>query len=136
MRRESTTSMIVTAATLIGAAFFLVTGVWAFGWPRSFYDVVATYPPYNLHLFHDVGAFHLGIGAGLLSGLIWSDGLFVALVGGSVGASLHFVSHVLDRDLGGRASDPYLLGLLAAILVIGAWLRYRTGRPSGTPESG
>lgn len=126
MWRDPDRSTTVTAITLIGAAFFLVTGVWAFGWPRGFYDVVATYPPYNLHLFHDIGAFQLGIGAGLLSGLLWSDGLFVALAGGSVGASVHFVSHVLDRDLGGRASDPYLLGALAAILVIGTWLRHRT----------
>ncbi len=106
-------------AAWIGAVLTLVTGAWAFGAPRSFYDVLAPYPPYHRHLFHDVGAFQLGIAAALLAGLARRTSLAVGLWGGAVGATLHAVSHWMDADLGGRPSDPWLLSLLAAILVVG-----------------
>jgi hypothetical protein len=41
----------------VGAAGLLLvaTGLWAFAAPRSFFEVVATYPPFNEHLLHDIG---------------------------------------------------------------------------------
>lgn len=48
----------VTAAIAIGAVFHLGTGVWAFAAPRSFYEVIATFPPYNVHFLHDVVGQH------------------------------------------------------------------------------
>lgn len=45
---------LVTGAVVLGVVIFAVPGVWAFGWPRSFYDNVATNPPYNLHLVHNI----------------------------------------------------------------------------------
>jgi hypothetical protein len=101
----------VTVVTLVVGLSFLVLGAWAFFAPRSFYDNVAAYEPYNRHLLHDIGAFQAGIGAALLAALLWSDGLFVALVGGTVGAVVHDVSHIIDHGLGGRSSDPWWLGL-------------------------
>jgi hypothetical protein len=35
---------------------------------------VATYPPFNEHLLHDIGAFNLGLGATLLLALAWPMG--------------------------------------------------------------
>src|SRR6266540_1368302 len=64
----------------IGALAFLLGGAWALFAPRSFFDVAATYPPYNPHLFHDVGAFQLGIAAGLLAGIFGRSGLAVGLL--------------------------------------------------------
>lgn len=115
----------VTAVTALGAAAFLIGGVWAFLWPYSFYVWVATYPPFNLHLFHDVGAFQLGIAAAMLAGLISRDAFLVGLVGGAAGATVHAVSHIIDVDLGGRASDPYALSVLAVLLVVAAVARAR-----------
>ena len=103
-------------------------GAWAFLAPRSFYDNVATFEPYNLHLLHDLGAFQLAIGASLLAALLWSDGLTVALAGATVGAVVHDVAHFMDRDLGGRSSDPWTLGLLAVLLLVALALRIRARR--------
>ncbi len=129
-RGPFTTAALVLAAVLNGGP-----GVWAFFAPRSFYEVVATYPPYNEHLFHDIGAFELGLTAAILSGLVWRDGLSVALLGGAVGAVVHAVAHVIDRDLGGRASDPWTLSVVAVILVAALVVhrraaRRRTGLPA------
>ncbi len=114
-----TARRMALAAAWIGLAFTTVPGAWAFVAPRSFYEVLAPYPPYNQHLFHDVGAFQLGISAALAAGLARRTVLAVALWGAAVGATLHAVSHWIDADLGGRSSDPWLLSLLAAALIIG-----------------
>ncbi|MEV0569035.1 hypothetical protein [Dactylosporangium sp. NPDC050588] len=113
-RSPFTTAALVLAAIINGGP-----GVWAFFAPRSFYDVIATYPPYNEHLFHDIGAFELGLTAAILISLVWRDGLSVALFGGAVGATVHAVAHFLDRDLGGRSSDPWALGAVAVVLTAG-----------------
>ncbi|MDQ4036866.1 MAG: hypothetical protein M3313_00575, partial [Actinomycetota bacterium] len=81
--------------------------------------VVARYPPYNQHLFHDLGAFQLGIAAGLMAGIVGRSGLAVALWAGAVGSAAHAVSHWTDAGLGGRSSDPALTTILAAVLVAG-----------------
>ncbi len=114
-----TARRMAVVAAWVGAVLTLVTGTWALVAPRSFYDVVATYPPYHRHLFHDAGAFQLGIAAALLAGLARRAPLAVGLWGGAVGATLHAVSHWIDAGLGGRPSDPWLLSLLALVLVAG-----------------
>lgn len=116
-------SQIAMAAAALGALLFLVPGIWAFFWPMSFYDNIATFPPYNRHLFHDLGAFQLGVGAALLAALFWTDALFVALLGGAVGMVMHAISHFFDHGLGGRDSDAWVLSLLALVVLIGLVLR-------------
>src|SRR5574341_1464215 len=102
---------------------------WAFFGLVSFYDNVATFQPDNLHLLHDVGAFQLCIGAAVLAALRWRDGLLAALAGGTVGAAFHAWSHLMDRDLGGRSSDPWTLGLLALLFLAAfAWQLRAPGR--------
>jgi hypothetical protein len=110
---------------VLAALTFLVPGAWSFFWPESFHEHVAMFDPFNLHLFHDLGAFQLGIGVALLGALIWNDALVVALVGAVTAAIVHFASHLMDRDLGGRASDPLTLGILAAVLLLALFLRLR-----------
>jgi hypothetical protein len=56
--------------------------------------------------------------------------MLAALAGAGVGAAFHFVSHVQDRGEGGRESDPYTLGLLAAVVVAAAVARWVAGRSS------
>ena len=111
---------------LLAGLFFVGLGFWAFFDPRSFYEQLAEFPPYNRHLFHDAGAFQIGIGAALLLALQWKDALAVALGGAAAGAIMHAISHFIDQDLGGKDTDPWFLSLLAAVIVIGLVAR----RPS------
>lgn len=113
------TSRLAVTAAWIGALLFTFGGVWALLAPHSFFDVIATYPPYNRHLFHDVGAFQLGIAAALAAGIAGRRALAVGLWGGAVGGTAHAASHWIDADLGGRSTDPVLITLVALVLVVG-----------------
>jgi hypothetical protein len=113
-------------SVVLAALTFLVPGAWSFFWPESFHEQIAMFDPFNLHLFHDLGAFQLGIGVALLGALFWRDGLVIALLGAATGAVVHFASHLMDRDLGGRSSDPLTLGILAGILLVALVLRLRS----------
>jgi hypothetical protein len=108
----------VRVVAFVVAVFFIALGIWALVSPMSFFEQLAYYPPYNKHLFHDVGAFQVGIGSTLLLAMFRRDALQVALVGTSVGAVLHAISHIVDRDLGGKSTDPFLLSALAFAVVI------------------
>lgn len=133
MDRAAGGQRYVRLATLLAGLFTIVLGVWAFFAPRSFFEQLATFEPYNRHLIHDIGAFQLGIGVSLLVVLRWSDALAAVLTGAAVGAGFHWVSHVLDRDLGGRPRDLWVLGAFALILVAALWLHLRYRRAAGSP---
>lgn len=100
-------------------------GAWPFFAPRSFFDKVATYPEYNEHLFHDIGAFLMGLGIALLAAAKWRDGLTVALAANASAAVLHAIAHIRDRGLGGKASDPWVLSIVALLFVVPAVKRIR-----------
>ena len=117
----------VAAAALVCAASMLLLGAWAFLAPASFSQFI-DYAPYNRHLVHDAGAFQVGIGAAVVAALLWRDGVLVALTGFAVASGLHTLSHAVDRQLGGHASDVPALGLLTlvALYAIAARVRGRT----------
>jgi hypothetical protein len=120
--------MTVPRAAAIAAGLILTgVGLWAFFAARSFYDAVATYPPYNEHFLHDIGAFNLGLGAVLLLTLKWSDALLLALAGNAVGATFHAASHIADAEINGPR-DPILTTLLAVTLIAAAAWRWRAIR--------
>ncbi|MEQ4723698.1 hypothetical protein [Nonomuraea sp. B19D2] len=54
---------------------------------------------------------------------------------GCVGAVSHASSHIVDKDLGGRASDPWALSGVALIQLVGAALRLRA-KPRNEVEGG
>ena len=112
---------IVRLIGWVGVAFFVGFGLWAFFGPKSFFDQVAVFPPYNEHFLHDVGAFQIGIGATLALGLLGWSGLATALGGAAIGSVLHVIAHVMDKDLGGKDTDPIGLGVLAIALLWAAW---------------
>jgi hypothetical protein len=72
----------VHGATVLAGLFTLALGVWAFFAPRSFYEQLATFDPYNRHLIHDIGAFQLAIAAAMLAAERWRDTLAVVLSAG------------------------------------------------------
>ena len=123
--RRNRVSFVVA---VIGALFFLVSGSWAMLGPRSFFDAVATFEPYNQHFIQDIGAFQLGLGAVLLLAAVPSggDGLAIALLGTGVGSAAHVISHAVGHDLGGTPEvDIPLLSVLAVLLLAGGFLRRR-----------
>ncbi len=123
--RAAPQSATVRGIVVVIGALLVGLGAWAFLDPAGFYAAVAVFPPYNQHFLHDVGAFQVGLGATMLLTQLWGDALLVAIAGTSLGATVHFVSHVVDRSLGGHpATDLPLLGALAAALAAGAWIRY------------
>lgn len=125
-RRSTTTGTFTRLLVGTAALVLLGTGLWATLSPESFYAAIATYPPFNRHFVHDIGAFQLGLGAGLALALLISDALLVALGANAIAAVAHFISHAIDRDLGGQPSDPLTIGLFALVLLgLTAW-RVRT----------
>ena len=113
----------VVGVTLLSAAFTLVAGVWALFWPGSFADAVRF--PEHTHFLHDVGAFQIGIGVTLALAVPWRDPLAVVLTGFLAGNSIHAANHAVDLDLGGRDSDPWLLGLVSLLVAVALVRRLR-----------
>lgn len=116
---------------LVGGVAFVGFGAWAMLHPRSFFDFLATFPPYNQHFVQDVGAFEIGLGVVLLlAGMAARpDALAVALLGVGVGAALHTVSHIVGNDLGGTPElDIPLLAALSALLLAGGAVRWKQHR--------
>ena len=110
----------------LGGLFFAAAGVWAFVHPPSFSDVVAPFPPLNVHYLRDAGAFQIGLGVALLLALVRADALFVALMAGGTAAAFHVASHVIDIDRGGEpVRDLASLSILAGVLLLAAVVRWR-----------
>ena len=108
----------------VGGVSFVGLGLWAMVAPQSFFDVVATFEPYNQHFLQDVGAFQIGLGAVLLLALRQPalSGLAVALLGVGIGNAAHTVSHVLGIDLGGKpATDIPFFAVLTVALLWAGW---------------
>ncbi|HUG83526.1 MAG TPA: hypothetical protein VMM13_03130 [Euzebya sp.] len=115
-----------TVAGIVGA-MFVVFGVWALVAPQGFFDTVALFEPYNPHFIHDIGAFQIGLGAVLLLALFVADALLVSLAGVAVAATLHLVSHVIDRDMGGTpGTDIPFFAVISVVLIAAAATRAGT----------
>ena len=125
---SQTGNRFVLVVLALAGLFFVLPGTWAFVAPHSFYDQLATFPPYNEHLIHDIGAFQIGIGAALLLALLVRDAQVVALGGAAAGAVVHAVSHMVDRDLGGKDTDVFVFSALAVLLLAAAAVRWRAAR--------
>ena len=116
---------------MVGGIGFVALGAWAMVDPRSFFDALATFDPYNQHFLQDIGAFQIGLGTVLLLAAISAraDGLTVALVGVGVGAAFHTVSHIVGHDLGGTPeSDIPVFTAMSALLLAAGALRWTQER--------
>jgi hypothetical protein len=115
----------------IGGLVFTALGVWALVAPRSFFDTLARFEPYNQHFLQDIGAFQIGLGVVLLLAALpaVADALMAALFGVGIGSALHTASHVVGVDLGGNpATDIPALAILSMVLLVAGWFRYRALR--------
>jgi hypothetical protein len=116
---------VAHGVAILAVVFYVAFGAWAFLSPRSFFDAIATFPPYNEHFLHDIGAFQVGLGAALLAALVLRSALVAALVGVAVASVLHAVAHAVDAQLGGQPTDVWVLGLFAALVLLAAVLAWR-----------
>jgi hypothetical protein len=119
------------AVAVLGGIGFVGFGAWAMLSPRTFFETMARFDPYNQHFIQDIGAFQVGLGAVLLVAVAVrnADLLAAALLGTGLGAALHALSHVIGMDLGGTpAMDIPIFGGLAALLLIAGAVRWRTAR--------
>ena len=118
-----TKNLYVTIVTLLGALLTGAAAVWCLAAPGSFADFVEF--PRHEHFVHDLGAFQLGLAVSLLLALLWADGLATALGGFFVANAVHAVNHAGDLDLGGRDSDPWLIGAMAVFVGVALVVRLR-----------
>ena len=103
--------------------------------PKTFYDSfplgrgwVEAYPAYNEHLIYDYGAYTLGALVALVLAGLWLDRRVVqlAIISWLVGASIHFVYHLVTIDRFGTGDAvANLFGLLLYIALPG-WLLVRS----------
>ena len=132
---RSVLSLTRIVALAAGVAFAL-PGAWAMVAPRSFFESLARFEPYNQHFVQDIGAFQLGLAAVLLLPAIAArlSGVTTALFGAGVGSALHVGSHIVGRDLGGSPERdiPQFTALTLVLLATGV-LRWRGERP-GPPR--
>jgi hypothetical protein len=101
---------------IVGGVSFVALGLYGFLAPQDFFDQLATFPPYNVHLIHDIGAFNIAIGTMLVLAATARDGLFAALAGATIGQGFHLASHVMDEELGENQST--MIPVIAAVTVI------------------
>ncbi len=126
------------AVAVVSGVGFAVLGLWAMVGPRSFFDAVATFEPYNRHFLQDIGAFQIGLGTVLLLAVLPGriGGLAVALLGVGVGATLHTVSHIVGRDLGGSPeTDIPFFAVLAILLLAAGVLRWQQAHSGGNERA-
>jgi hypothetical protein len=124
---------------IIAGITFVALGAWAMLDPASFFATIASFEPYNKHFVQDIGAFQIGLGAVLLLGAAPSrpDALVVALMGVGVGATFHFLSHLVGGEHGGVPErDLPLFAATAVVLVAAGTWRWRAGRQVVSPGGG
>lgn len=123
VERRSPEQIVVPVAVVLCGLVMVAAGIFALGWPTTFAEFVRFDP--NEHFLHDAGAFQIGIGIGLLLALVWRDALLTTLAAFWVANTVHAYNHVADLHLGGRLSDPWLLGTLSALATLAVWARLR-----------
>ena len=64
---------VMQATVAVLALIGVGAGLWAMLAPRSFYANATPFPPYNVHVLHDIGAFQIGLCACLAAGLWLHD---------------------------------------------------------------
>lgn len=112
-------------------AFVGLQGLWAFVAPRSFFDALAVFEPFNHHFVRDIGSMQMGIGIAAVVAARRATGLVVGLTALTAFQVLHVLSHVIDRDDGGRpAFDITALGLAAAVTAVALVYAARPAPPT------
>lgn len=130
----------VRAWTVALGAGAMLQGLWAFGWPRVFYDRfpvdgagwVSTLGPFNEHLTTDVGAALLGLGTAAIytARHVSAAGLAAVMAGFAVFGTTHLIFHLgeLHHFGTGSAAAQVLSLLVLVIWPAGLFVAARAGR--------
>jgi hypothetical protein len=134
-------SALQKVALVVIAGGSLVVGVWAQGFPRSFYEDfpgmgrlwVAVDGPYNEHLVRDVGGLNLALAFVAVMALITGSTLLARVTGGAallygLPHFLYHATHLGPYDTGDAIAMLVSLGIVvlaATLLVSGS-----RGRPA------
>jgi hypothetical protein len=118
------------ALVLVIGALHLATGLFMAAAPREFYDSLATFPPFNAHLFRDLSTFYLALGGTMIVAAgrrAWQVPLLALAV---VQYALHFVNHLIDiSDPEPAWKGPVTAVFLAAVGALLWWMLRRSQRP-------
>lgn len=133
-------------ALLVLVASGVTVGVWAQGFPRSFYDDfpgpgrmwVSLDGPYNEHLVRDVGGLNLGLALVAAIALVTGSVLVARAAGGAalvfgLPHLLYHATHLGPFDTGDAVAVvvSLTLAVLAGVLALAAPV---TGGPGGQPR--
>jgi hypothetical protein len=91
---------------LVAGAFHVALGVFMVAAPRTFFDEVGAYPPFNDHYIRDIATFYLALGAVFVIAAARRSWQVPLLVFAVVQYSLHVFNHVWDVS----DSEPAWLG--------------------------
>ncbi|MER6951620.1 hypothetical protein ABT294_47150 [Nonomuraea sp. NPDC000554] len=125
---------LISGSVVLAAMSMLGTGIWARVDPASFAEW-ANWPNHT-HFLHDAGVFQIGIGLMLLCALRYRDVVTVVLAGFLFTNTFHAYNHAVDLDLGGKASDPWVLMLVSLVGAVGLVARLRVLRHRGKAQAG
>lgn len=115
-------------AVVVGV-FYLVFGVWALVAPLNFFSTIATFAPANVHLFHDLGAFQIGLGLALTLPVALRAPLRAPLIAVLAASLLHVLSHIEDIRLGGNPTTAIpVLTLVCVALAVALAFEVRAKR--------
>lgn len=128
-------TLLRRVALIVVAGGSLVVGIWAQGFPRSFYDDfpgmgrvwVAVDGPYNEHLVRDVGGLNLGLAFMAILALVTASTLLARAAGGAallygLPHLLYHATHLDDYDSGDKVAmiGSLAMAALAALVAVGA----------------
>lgn len=115
--RLSSTALTAGVASL--AATVVGLGLWMLLAPRSFYDALGPFGPFNGHYVRDVSTWHLAFGGALAVAVLRSSWRVPLLAFALAQFALHAVNHVVDAG----EADPTWVGTFDAVsLGLGALL--------------
>ena len=101
----------VPAGVAALAAYELVLGLWMLVAPRSFYDAVGPFGPYNSHYVRDTSTWQLAFGVALAVAVRQASWRVPLLTFAVVQFALHAVNHVVDAG----EADPGWVGVFDAV---------------------
>lgn len=133
----------VQLAALIGSIVIAaVVGIWAYVFPREFYDSfpavlgewISQDGPFNEHLIRDHGAQYLALGLASVFGLIWRTQVGYRLLGvaWTTFGVLHFAYHVTHLEHMTVSDQIGQVTVLAVAVLLGAGLFIRPRRARST----